>query len=135
MAFINWTKELSVGVQLFDNDHKELISLANRLHDSITVGSQQAVLLPVLNELLKYTIFHFGHEEGMMLMHNYPAYEQHKIEHDALVKKVQDYHDQVSAGKTSISLSLIGFLKDWLVNHIMVSDMEYRTFFAGKGII
>lgn len=134
MAFINWTDELSVGVTMFDNDHKELISIANRLHDSITVGSQQAALAPILNELVNYTIFHFGHEEGMMLQYAYPDYDKHKIEHDALIDKVQDYSKQVSAGKTSISLSLIGFLKDWLVNHIMVSDREYREFFEKKGI-
>jgi hemerythrin-like metal-binding protein len=134
MAFINWTEELSVGVSLFNNDHKELISIANRLHDSITVGSQQAVLLPILNDLVKYTIFHFGHEEGLMLQYAYPDYGKHKTEHDALIEKVQDYHDQVLAGKTSISLSLIGFLKDWLVNHIMVSDKAYMSFFEKKGI-
>jgi len=134
MAFINWSDELSVGVTLFDNDHKELVSLANRLHDSITVGSQQSVLLPILNELVKYTIFHFGHEEGMMLQYAYPDYKKHKAEHDALIEKVQDYHDQVMEGKTSISLSLIGFLKDWLVNHIMKSDKEYKAFFEKKGI-
>jgi hemerythrin-like metal-binding protein len=134
MSFITWTEQLSVGITLFDNDHKELVSIANRLHDSITVGSQQSVLLPILNELVKYTIFHFGHEEGMMLQYAYPDYQKHKVEHDALIEKVQDYHDQVLEGKTSISLSLIGFLKDWLVNHIMKSDMEYRTFFEKKGI-
>lgn len=134
MAFINWTDDLSVGVTLFDNDHRQLISIANRLHDSITVGSQQNVLAPVLDELVKYTIFHFGHEEGMMLQYSYPDYENHKQEHDALVKKVQDYHSQVMSGKTSISLSLIGFLKEWLVNHIMKTDMEYREFFNKKNI-
>lgn len=134
MAFINWTDELSVGVELFDNDHKKLVALANSLHESITVGAQQAVLAEVLNELVKYTVFHFGHEEGMMIQYAYPAYEKHKKEHDALVAKVQDYYDQVMAGKTSISLSLIGFLKDWLVNHIMGSDKEYRDFFAKKGV-
>jgi len=134
MAFINWTEELSVGVTLFDNDHKELIAIANRLHDSISVGSQHAVLAPILKELVNYTIFHFGHEEGMMLQYAYPAYTQHKKEHDALIEKVQDFNDQVNSGKTSISLSLIGFLKDWLVNHIMVSDKEYRSFFEKKGI-
>ncbi len=134
MAFINWTDDLSVGITLFDNDHKQLISLTNRLHDSITVGSQQSVLAPILNELVKYTIFHFGHEEGLMLQYSYPDYEKHKIEHDALVKKVQDFHNQVISGKTSISLSLIGFLKEWLVNHIMKTDMEYKLFFNKKSI-
>jgi hemerythrin len=134
MAFINWADSLSVGVKLFDDDHKELVSIANRLHDSITVGSQQVVLVPILRELLNYTIFHFGHEEGMMLQYAYPKYEQHKKEHDALIAKVQDFSDQVKSGKTSISLSLIAFLKEWLVNHIMGSDKEYVDFFSKKGI-
>jgi len=134
MAFINWTDELSVGVELFNNDHKQLISLANRLHDSITVGSQQAVLVPILDELVNYTKFHFGREEKMMIKYAYPDYIKHKFEHDALIEKVHDYSDQVSSGKTSISLSLIGFLKEWLVNHIMVTDMKYKTFFDKKDI-
>ena len=134
MAFITWTDELSVGVELFDNDHKELISLANRLHDSITVRAQQGVMSSLLNDLLKYTIFHFGHEEGFMLQYGYPGYGKHKMEHEALVRKVEDYIEQVSQGKTSISLSLMGFLKEWLVNHIMGSDKDYVEFFAKKGI-
>lgn len=134
MAFINWSDNLSTGVTLFDNDHKKLVALANELHESITVGAQQTALEPILNELVKYTVFHFGHEEGMMIQYAYPAYAKHKKEHDALVEKVQDYYNQVREGKTTISLSLIGFLKDWLVNHIMGSDMEYREFFAKKGL-
>ena len=134
MAFIDWDDNLSVGVNIFDTDHKKLISLANSLHDSISVVSQQGALEPVLNELVKYTVYHFGREEGLMLQYAYPDYEKHKKEHDALVAKVQDYHDQVLAGKTSISLSLIGFLKDWLVNHIMISDKLYREFFESRGI-
>lgn len=134
MAFINWSDSLSVGVTLFDDDHKKLVALANKLHESITVGAQQTVLAPILKELVNYTVFHFGHEEGMMLQYAYPEYQNHKKEHDALVAKVQDYYDQVMQGKTSISLSLIGFLKDWLVNHIMGSDKQYNEFFAKKGI-
>jgi hemerythrin-like metal-binding protein len=134
MAFIDWTDELSVGVNMFDDDHKELISLANRLHDSISVGTQQSALTFLLSELENYTIFHFGHEEGMMLQYSYPDYEKHKKEHDSLVEKVQEFSAQVASGKTKISLSIMGFLKEWLVNHIMGTDKKYTQFFAGKGV-
>ncbi len=134
MAFITWTDDLSVGVDVFDNDHKELVSIVNRLHDSISVRSQQAILSSLLNDLLKYTIYHFSREEGYMLSHGYPDYESHKIQHEALIKKVEDFADQVSSGKSSISISLMGFLKDWLINHIMKTDREYMEFFAKKGI-
>lgn len=134
MAFIEWSDDLSVGVKQFDDDHKQLINVANDLHEKINVGAQQTSLAQILNELMKYTIYHFGHEEGLMLQYGYPNYEKHKAEHEALVKKVEDYIEQVSNGKQSISLSLMGFLKDWLVRHIMGSDMDYKAFFEGKGL-
>jgi len=134
MPFIKWTDDLSVGVELFDNDHKELISIINRLHDSISVRAQQAVLSSLLNDLLKYTIFHFGHEEGYMIQYGYPGYEKHKVEHEGLVSKVEDYIGQIASGRSSFSLSLMGFLKEWLVNHIMKSDRDYKEFFSEKGV-
>ncbi len=132
MAFIEWTDELSVGVDIFDNDHRELVAIANRLHDGITMGYQQNVLIPTLYDLLKYTLYHFSREEGFMLQYSYPDYEAHREEHERLLKSVQDYYDQAKSGQNSITLSLMGFLRDWLINHIMGSDRDYREFFNGK---
>jgi hemerythrin-like metal-binding protein len=69
-----------------------------------------------------------------MLQYGYSDYEKHKTEHEALVNKVEDYVGQVAAGRSSISLSLMGFLKEWLVNHIMKSDRDYMEFFLKKGV-
>ena len=134
MAFINWSDDLSVGVTQFDDDHKELMNIANRLHDSISVGAQQSALAQILKELVNYTVIHFDREEKMMQQHGYPQYEKQKTEHEALLTQVKDYSDQVASGKSSISLSLMGFLKEWLVKHIMTSDRDYKEFFNGKGI-
>ncbi len=134
MAFIEWSDSISVGVNQFDDDHRKLFAIANKLHESIKLGFQQNALVPILEELLNYTIYHFGREEQNMVKHSYPDYENHRKAHQAIIGKVQDFYDQANSGKTSISLSLLGFFKEWLMTHIMGIDAKYKPFFKDKDI-
>ena len=49
MDYIKWTDDLSVGVELFDNEHKELVRLVNDLNQLIFVGD---VLAPIYQALI-----------------------------------------------------------------------------------
>ena len=132
MAYIEWEDSYSVGVEIFDNEHKKLIDIINRLHLALLMKETDAVMGKTLKDLIDYTITHFAHEEENMANQTYSDFFKHKKEHDELIKKVQDYKSQIESGKTTISLSLMNFLKDWLMSHILGTDMKYRAFFAGK---
>lgn len=134
MAYVQWDESLSVGVAVFDEDHRKLVALINHLHDGIVTGGGQTAMVTALDELVRYTVFHFSREEELMAKNAYPAFAAHKAEHDALVAKVKEYQEQLSSGRRAFSLELMSFLKDWLVKHIMGTDMQYRAFFNGKGI-
>ena len=54
MEFMTWTSDLSVGVEVLDDDHKKLIGIINQLHYGITAGHDREVLEAVLNELVEY---------------------------------------------------------------------------------
>lgn len=135
MAYIDWIESYSVGVEAFDNEHKKLVEIINRLHLALLMKEAESVMLSVLKSLVDYTVTHFSHEENNMSTSGYPDYLMHKKEHDDLIGKVLDFKDQIESGKTSISLSIMSFLKDWLMNHILVSDMKYKEFFIKKGVI
>jgi hemerythrin len=49
----------------------------------------------------------------------------HKLEHEKFVKKIEELLIEFRKGKISVSLKLSGFLKGWLVNHIMGIDQKY----------
>jgi len=132
MAYIEWEDSFSVGVEIFDNEHKKLIEIINRLHLALLMKETDAVMGKTLKDLIDYTITHFAHEEENMANQTYPEFFKHKKEHDELIKKVQDYKTQIESGKTTISLSIMNFLKDWLMGHILGTDMKYKDFFAGK---
>lgn len=134
MPYITWTDEFSVGVDLFDREHQELVGFLNKLHIGIMAGDPSHSLKLVLDGLVNYTNSHFRHEEDYMVMYDYPHYKEHKAEHDKLVEKVLEYQKQLTEGKSAFTLDLMNFLKDWVLNHIQHSDMLYKEHFIAKGI-
>jgi len=134
MEFIEWTNALSVGVTTFDNEHKQLVVLINTLNQALTAGSAKKTMEDILQSLVNYTTIHFKHEEDYMVLYDYPDYQKHKKEHDALTTQVIEFQERYRAGKTAFSLELMYFLKDWLINHIMGTDKKYKDYFIAKGV-
>ena len=58
----------------------------------------------------------------------------HKAKHSAFVEKVYDFKEEYEAGKLSLTLDVMNFLKDWLKGHIQGEDKKYGPFFNEKGL-
>lgn len=135
MEKIIWDEKLlSVGVKQFDDEHKSLIKYLNELNDAILIGSTQLTLEDILVKIIDYTKSHFSHEEKFMIHYSYPDFESHKKEHENLTKQVIDFHTRLKEGKASFSLELMHFLFDWLIKHILGTDMKYKNFFQKHGL-
>lgn len=134
MAWMEWRDEYSVKVKAFDEHHKKLISFINELFDAMSGGGKgQDVVGGIIAKLCDYTVYHFGAEEVLMKKYAYPGYNAHRIEHQDLVAKVSDFQAKYKKGAALLSLEIMKFLKDWLLNHILKTDMEYSSFFNQKG--
>jgi hemerythrin len=134
MDIISWSDDLSVGIKQFDDEHKQLINLINKLNNALKIGGSPKTMEDILNNLVDYTIVHFKHEEENMVKFLYPEYPGHKKAHDDLTAQVIDFRDRYKSGKISFSLELMTFLRDWLTNHIMGTDKKYKDFFISKGL-
>ena len=134
MALITWKDEFSVGVTEFDNQHKVLIDLINKLHDAMRAGTGKQALSEILEELVSYTKFHFANEEKHFSQYSYPEISSHKLEHDKLTRQVMEFQRDYNEGKSSMSIDVMSFLKDWLIKHIGGIDKKYTQFFNSKGV-
>jgi hemerythrin len=134
MALITWSDRMSVGVERIDKQHRALIDLLNTLHAEMLAGRGIDALGEILGEVVQYTKTHFATEEMLFRSYNYPKLAEHKKEHDDLAKKAVDLLTGVSTGKVVLTLPTMNFLKDWLTNHILKTDMAYRSFFVEKGV-
>jgi hemerythrin len=134
MALISWSNALSVNIKELDDQHKCLIELVNNLHDAMKAGKGNAIIGPILSDLLSYTSFHFATEEKYFQQYAYPEFPRHKKEHDELTKKTKELNASYREGKLTITIEVMTFLKDWLSNHILVSDKKYSPFLCSRGL-
>lgn len=134
MALMEWSPAFSVKVKKFDDQHKKLVDLVNQLYDAMKAGEGNTMLGVVLQSLIAYTGSHFADEEKLMQANGYPEYTKHKALHENLVKQVLDLQKKSQAGGGVLTISVMNFLKDWLINHIQGEDKKYGQYFNAKGI-
>ena len=124
MPFILWTNRYETGVDEIDNQHKKLVGLINALFDSFKATDRQAILNQIFTELVNYTIYHFKYEEDLMLKKGYKDYKKHKEAHTMFIDKVNSYANKLDINDNKALLNVVNFLRDWLLNHILIVDKE-----------
>jgi hemerythrin len=117
-----WDKLLSVGVDEIDEDHRKLINLFNILSHSVTAGESREYLAATLEELINCTVWHFSHEERLMLKHRYHEREEHKAEHQELIQSAQELQQEILQADKPFADEHIQFLERWLTEHILTAD-------------
>jgi hemerythrin len=120
---IKWSEELSVGVEELDNDHRRLVALMNKAIAAFYTGVGGNMVDSALDELENYTLEHFAREEKMIEAKGCKNLDAHRSEHQHLVAELS----RLRAEKSGIEV--IPLLYDWLVNHIMKTDMGYSHLF------
>ncbi|NJO89584.1 MAG: hemerythrin family protein [Chloroflexia bacterium] len=133
-VFVLWNESYSVGIKLIDEQHKGLINILNKLYESFIDQTVGKMLEEIIRELVDYTKYHFNTEERLFTESNYPDKEKHIIEHQEFVEKVNKFKTDLENGKSSLTFQLMNFLRNWLLNHIAMSDQAYASHFRAKGI-
>jgi hemerythrin-like metal-binding protein len=133
MAFFEWNSNMSVGVKASDDDHKQLMDMLNRLHEGMKNRQGKEVVGKVLDDLIRYTKFHFAREEEFFDRTGYPAGD-HKREHRELVKQAEELQSRYKSGESALSIETLDFLKNWLTIHIQGTDKKYSSHLNANGI-
>jgi hemerythrin len=136
MDKVEWSDKFSVGVAILDEQHKTLMEMINKLIDTPNVDSNSAVITDLLDGMIKYATTHFVKEENLMRRHNYPGYPSQKEQHVDFIRNTAAFC-QVEEGTLVVldfSESVLLYLRQWWINHILIDDMKYKSFFADKVI-
>ena len=130
MRDLYWGKDLSVEVDEIDEDHRKLISIFNILNHAVTDGESPQYLSAVLEELVNCTIWHFSHEERLMLKHGYEGMEEHKAIHRELIKSVKKLEQRILQADETMTDEDVEFLEVWLTEHILTEDMRLGSYLS-----
>lgn len=132
MALVEWNDNLSVGVATLDAQHKRLIGFINELYDAMKEEKGSEVIGNVLNGLFSYAKTHFKAEEAFMQQINFPGLPTQKVEHKKFTDDVEKFYNDFKAGKAVLSISIMNFLRNWLLDHIAKKDKMYGEFAKQK---
>lgn len=132
IPLMTWDDALSVRIDAIDEQHKKLIDLLNRLHQSKATKGGDATIRKILKELIDYTVYHFAFEEKLFDKYGYKQAVEHKKSHRMLESQVLEFAKAFEAGSASLSADLFLFLRGWLNGHIRGSDRQYAPFLVAK---
>ena len=124
MKDLVWEKVLSVDVDEIDEDHRKLVNLFNLLNHAVSEREPPDYLAAVLEELVNCTVWHFSHEERLMLKYAYKDIEEHRTAHRELIESAKALQQKILQADNAIVDEDIEYLERWLTEHIFTDDMR-----------
>ncbi|MDR2376661.1 MAG: bacteriohemerythrin [Treponema sp.] len=123
---LEWQQSYSMGISLFDEQHKELIRLINDLYAASQKGWSytRVALMRLMRYVLDYFQMNMIKEERIMERIGYPGYREHKREHVAFLKEVLVEVTYLQTNQMIDIKSFILFLRDWILSHVGICDKK-----------
>ena len=136
MFYFQWKDAYLTHIDELDDQHQKLVALINSFYTDLLNcpenAEKQACIGKTLEELVAYSNYHFAAEEKLMLEHQYPAYQQHKQEHESFKRKVAALMQTQNEAENALPFPVVVFLRDWLTTHVIQTDKEYGPYLKAR---
>ncbi|GFE61199.1 bacteriohemerythrin [Geobacter sp. AOG2] len=134
MTLIKWDNSLSLKVNVLDEHHRHLVGLLNKSYNAIQLNDKHIIEL-ILGELFDYAKYHFGTEEHLMHENDFPSLLSHEKDHNYFFYQIDELQSKLRSGESLYNVQIVVFLRDWLVNHILVKDRALADYLVGNGAL
>lgn len=131
---IAWRKEMEVDGGAIDDDHRVLIAIINEFTAADVTEAGLTRLHNVLDELDDYTKVHFTREERLQAAVLYPYRDAHHREHQELIRRLASLRNMLGTASHDdqalrhVQMKVGSLLHDWLVDHIIKSDLRMAPY-------
>lgn len=126
MTELIWNEGMSVGIDAIDEDHKQIIAILAKLTSAEHGETSAQTIDAIFTELEHYVILHFTREEALLERACYPELKAHKASHQKFIEKLPKLKQEwLTKDCLACSEKITTFLSKWIVNHILVEDLDY----------
>ncbi len=124
---IVWKKELELGNEMIDTQHRMLVLLLKKLDIALTNHLEHKVIMGILLEIKKFTEFHFLSEENLMAELHYPGLEAHERIHSELLAQLNVFIAQINR-KQQTPQEILPQIVTWVANHVVSEDLKIAEY-------
>jgi hemerythrin len=125
---IAWDPGLITGNRQIDEQHEQIFRMFEALRAAMAEDGGHGEVGRLLGTLSLYVVAHFWQEESLMVQHGCPGLEEHRAAHAQLRGQVDDLVDRYNAEGGLPPVELLGFMTDWLGEHVRQQDRPMVTF-------
>lgn len=131
---MEWTPDLSVGIERIDEQHRELFRRINRLVEAVKKSECKFIIGGVMQFLHDYVVEHFGDEEGIMLGHGYPYSDEHRAQHAKFIEDLARMEEELRNEESSYtrSVHVNQMVVDWILTHISRVDKKLGEYLKSE---
>lgn len=133
MDKINWTSDLSVGVDILDRQHQQFIEMLNQCSQKMS-NKKISEAETILDKMEIYANDHFSTEEKFFQQCNYEKSVEHINEHNKFKDQYRRFRSDFEKMGSVICYALLEFLVHWLIEHIKNHDRQYTECFKNCGL-
>lgn len=131
---LQWEDKYSVGVKLIDDQHKKMFETINDLIDVLSGLPTKEQVDHIVESLVEYKKFHFATEENYFDEFGFEGAAEHRRKHSEFNIKLDQLIADSNGDSIVLAFSLVDFLEDWLLDHLMTEDQKYVEYFAKHGL-
>lgn len=126
MTDLIWNEGMSVGIDVIDEDHKQIIAILAKLTSTHNKQISKQAIEDIFSELEQYVLLHFAREEALLEKVCYENVTAHKASHQRFIERLPVLKSQwLTEDNLACSDRITTFLHKWIVNHILVEDLDY----------
>lgn len=139
-----WRKQMNVGHPEIDADHRYLIHLINTVELVLRFPENPEHMKLAFDELEHYAAEHFAREEKIQISWGYSHYDEHQQEHRRLLESLSLLRRMMEKAMAETSPPadalrehsgyVTDFLRKWLVDHVMKTDLKMIDLFKGHKV-
>lgn len=131
---LEWDEKYSVGVTVLDHQHQQMFRMINDLVNIIQGVPEKERIARLLDAIVEYKRVHFATEEGYFREFNFEGAAEHIAEHRKFDEALNGLREKHAGDTFGLAFELIDFLEDWLVQHLLHTDQQYKECFSAHGL-
>ena len=121
-----WSSSMESGIRSIDDEHKNLVDFSNLVGKASIAQRSRLCDRKLLNSL--HTLFRniCEKEEDLMFRIDYPAVDQHMIEHSSILSRL----DMIILNfeQHGDPTPVVEFIHDWINTHLRAADTSLASF-------
>jgi len=127
---LRWDAAFAIGLSAIDDQHRDLVELANRLLEHPEATMRDEAVVDILTALGRALDKHFRSEELIMRQLGMPArrLDAHVRDHDRILDQYAELNIAAASGAPYRAADVYAQVVDWVGHHMVEHDLDIKAY-------